>query len=320
MAEASAETANEVQLAEGAEEVEEKEPEPQDCDSAFVVELAEAHALVLGEFSTPFAAAVSKRERDERGHMGGHFVYGEFSFRAMAATLSRIAAIEACPTGALPAGAEGKDGVEAGVLHYREALENYSAWESTEERLARVAGMEGRRGAFVDVGSGIGFACVAAALLGGFEVVRGLEVLEGLQAVAALVVKRWNGMGPLVRSEAALELGGGNVLSEDASDDGLDLENARVVLWCNGTWDDGDGPGGTEGSKAAAAVVEAKLEAGLEAGSFVVTCSAELASHCFDKCDETQHVMHWGECSVFIYRRNGAPPGQDTPWTGNTDE
>ena len=287
---------------------EEPAPEPEDCDSAFVAELGEAHALALGEFSTALAQAVSKRERDERGHMGGHFAYGEFSFRAMASTLSRVAAIAAAAP--LPAGGADVDGVEAGVLHYRAALADQAGWESTEARLARCA-EEGLRGEFADVGSGVGFACVAAALLGGFARCRGVEVLEGLGALAVEVARRWEGMGPLVRSETALELRAGSVLDEDGGG-ALGLSAASVVLWCNGTWDD-------EEATLPAATVTAKLEDELREGACVITCSAELQSPCFDKCDEARHAMHWGECTVFIYRRNGAPAGQEAPWTGADD-
>ena len=53
--------------------------------------LRRAHDDAYRDFPVAFGKAVSKRERDEQGHMGGGFVYAEFPFQALAASLSWIA-------------------------------------------------------------------------------------------------------------------------------------------------------------------------------------------------------------------------------------
>ena len=112
---------------------------------------------ILGEFADArLGQSISKRERDQTRQDDKSLVYGEITFESFAIAMQKIR---------LKYGKPGKGySGDAGVL-------------------------QKPGGVFVDLGSGTGKACLAAALMHPFEQVRGIEVLEGLHRFATEAIQ-----------------------------------------------------------------------------------------------------------------------------------
>ena len=284
--------------------------------------LRRAHEDAYRDFPVAFGKAVSKRERDEQGHMGGGFVYAEFPFEALAASLSRIAELNddkrTAEQRARGEAATQDEDSESDADEEQEGKQEVVVAEEEEEEkeAAKESGSgSGRRGTFYDFGSGMGKSVVAAAMLGGFERCVGIEQLEGLHNGAQEALKRWragetggaggdaDGLGTAAAA-APVELVQGNMLDFDDIDVAANGggSSADVLFWFNATFE-----------KLDCAKLIPKLERAA-AGAALIAVSQEVESFCFDLKHTAEHEFDFGPATVFVYVRNAAPAGQAEPF------
>ena len=192
---------------------------------------------------------------------------------------------------------------------------------------------EQRREVFLDVGSGIGKPVFAAALLRPWLRCVGVELLEGLHLEALSLREAWRGGLPYSRrgvkqtlfhvppearaaridlrcadacDAAALPLGN----AEDEEDAGLsDAEFARplwaavdVALACSTCFDE----------DTVARMVRAATR--MRPGTFFATCSTRLPAEWGALVAELPRCpASWGETTVYVHERRGAPQEAEPP-------
>ena len=131
----------------------------------------------MEEFPSEFGKSISKKEREEKKLYISTLIYGEIDFDSFGISIDihilcilisvnlagiciqKIKQIYGKPN----VGASGAQGV-----------------------------LQGRGGLFYDLGSGIGRAVIAAAVLHNFDVCTGIEILDGLHQASTLVLESYN--------------------------------------------------------------------------------------------------------------------------------
>lgn len=194
-------------------------------------DLQAAYETIAGELlSSDIGKKVSRREREDTFQMDNtNLRYGEMGFDAVVAILDKIRDVHGKP----------------GVGHSGDA------------------GIMQEGGVFVDLGSGMGKAVLAAAIAHPFERVVGVECLEGLHQLAIELQKELEAVGPdlLLAEDARLpdvELIRGDLLKASVPD-------ADVVLIHCACF-----------SEKTMARLSMRLSQQLKIGSFVATVSIQL--------------------------------------------
>ena len=217
------------------------------------------------KYGCPLGGRVSLRERQEVGKVDDHsLLYGEISTKSLFYCLRKIALWHGLP-------GRGHTPPRSGVL--------------------QLGGGPGTGGRFVDVGAGLGKACVLAALCHPFDAVTGVEILEGLHVASVELVKEClNVRGPgATSSMACMNV---EMLHGDATDrDVFDWSAADVVLIHGATF-------GVELMEKIALICD-----DLKVGSFVLTVSKTVPSAGLAIVEEVKGEFSWGEGSIFIMQR-----------------
>lgn len=223
---------------------------------------------IFDEYPTSVGKALSKRERDASATDHTTLVYGEINFEAFAITLLKIKTKFGLPQ---RISGEGQDGEEA----------TYDAGI-----------LQGVGGLFVDLGSGLGKPCVAAALVHPFQHCVGIELLEGLFSASLGVKALWDSGAYLGEEEARETMTQIEYVRGDAFDLKLfDWSQADVVFANSTCFDDNL-------MKRMAASC-----ASLKKGAFIITFTKKLNGPEFDVVDQDLHVMSWGGATVYIQRK-----------------
>lgn len=175
-------------------------------------------------------------------------------------------------------------------LTYGEAA--FAALAITFQKIKRFyGGLRARGGRFVDVGSGVGKAVFAAALLHEWDSCVGVEVLEELAAVSRTLLGRWR------------ELAAADALPRAARGAALDFVDgdACVVDW--GTGADFVFMNSTCFSDALMLRL-ATIADRMSAGAWAVTFTKRLPSHDWALLESQSYEQAWGSAAtVFIHRK-----------------
>ena len=171
---------------------------------------------------------------------------------------------------------------------------NFISYALTVEKIKNVYGgfdSEQMRteGIFYDLGSGVGKAVFASALLlENFKALRGIEILPSLHDVALELKEKWDAeivpILPANRVGTAIELIKGDILKEDWSDGNL--------IFINSTCFDDE-------------LMEkiAEKAEDLAPGTLVITFTKALPSSSFEILEHETHMQSWGHATVYIMRR-----------------
>ena len=136
---------------------------------------------------------------------------------------------------------------------------------------------------FVDLGSGAGKACFAAALLHPFKKIIGIEILQDLTSTANKILREeWK---PLSLSEADIEFIRADVTT-------IEWWKECDVAFANSTCFD---------RKLMQTI--SKQSENMERGTFFITFTKELSSECWEVLDAKRYNMSWGAATVFIHRK-----------------
>ncbi|KAE8908173.1 hypothetical protein PF005_g19401 [Phytophthora fragariae] len=147
-----------------------------------------------------------------------------------------------------------------------------------------------RGGNFYDIGSGCGKVVMAAALLHDFSKCCGIEVLDGLHAVALKVLDRWRYqmLDALPATKADLDLGFAKADAVKRPDTWRDA----TMVFCNSTC--------FSDSLIQAISTEADQ---LSVGSYFVTVTKPLQSTRWQAMHEEKFHMSWGRATVIVQKK-----------------
>ena len=233
---------------------------------------AHAYEQILGELGfANVGASVSRKEREDTHQLGTpHLRYAEVGLDPIKACLEKIQDTYGKP-GVGHSGPKGRLQVEG-------------------------------EGVFYDLGSGMGKACVAAAICFPFKKCVGYERLEGLHALADALGVSWAKLAPEVLPNmqkmgeelvdpvplAELSFFNGNFLTKDYSD--------ADVIFCHCTAFDDD------------AVSDLLMcLSTMSPGAFAVTVTHMLPENsAFDTVDNSIHIMDGIEALVFIAQKRAS--------------
>lgn len=181
-------------------------------------------------------------------------------------------------------------GLLAPHLAYSE-IEYMSLGLTLEKIKKYFGGLETSGGVFYDLGSGLGKAVCAAAILHGFDKCVGVEVLEGLHEAALDVADKFE-------RKVKPTLGGhppevqfilGDILEMDWADATVIFANASCY-------------------SAALMATIVQRSSPLPEGTFFITVSKKLPSDAWKVLDSELLEMNWGMGTVFIHQKvTGAP-------------
>ena len=147
-------------------------------------------------------------------------------------------------------------------------------------------------GKFYDLGSGLGKGCIAAALCFNFEIVYGIELLEGLYSMSLDVAASYNSKG-----KAALS--------------GRDIDTDIIML--NGDmldfefkdWSDGDVVFANSTCYSDQFMEKiSDLAMQLKKGAFIITFTKQLPSvEDFQVLEYNMYDMSWGGATIYIHQK-----------------
>ena len=150
----------------------------------------------------------------------------------------------------------------------------------------RYGGLAEGGGHFVDLGSGTGKACFAAALIHDFDQVTGIEILEGLNRYSKTLVKRYDEQ---FRMRAPSDSTSFEFICSDLNE--LETWSSASVIFVNSTCFD------------AKLMFEVNVIARASpVGTFLITFTKQLPKN--DKwkvLENAKYEMSWGEATVFIH-------------------
>lgn len=145
-------------------------------------------------------------------------------------------------------------------------------------------------GTFCDLGSGTGKAVIAAALVGSFDKLIGIELLDDLYEASERVLAKFEAE---VRPKLPAELKRRSVAFIHANFFDYDWHDADCVF-----------VQATCMSDTALTQLETNLEL-LKLGSTVITVTVPLSSLQFKNTDSKKFQLGWGEATVFFYKKVG---------------
>ena len=173
-------------------------------------------------------------------------------------------------------------GLDENALTYGEIT-----WDTILDILAEVQYL-GNRTIFYDLGSGTGKAVIGAALLGTFERVMGIELLEELYKESKKILLDFNKhIRPLAssaRQKTLVDFAHGDLFMHNWSD--------GDVIFCQTTCFNAE----------LLNRLEEQLH-NLKKGSLVITFSKPLISPHFQTIVEHKYPMSWGEATTFIQKK-----------------
>jgi hypothetical protein len=195
-------------------------------------EAGRLYALVFEEVGEPEAKAVSRREREDKALLGtGTLVYGEITWSSFAEVLRRVSPRPRVDPSGAAAVADGQEADEAGSVGGGCSGCGTGSRSPATARSGSGSGYLDQH--FVDLGSGCGKPCVAAALLCDYARFTGIEILEGLHMLAVDALARYRAimhaerrdledrLAAAARSDpAALAAGGADADDAGASEGG----------------------------------------------------------------------------------------------------
>lgn len=163
-----------------AEEAKKLGLQEEDYDTELISNAREVYAGVVVELGASIGKAVSKRERNETDQSEDFsLTYGEVTFEAFAEALMKVRFKYGLP-------GVGSSSLNEGIM--QELLE--------DEEGVKITTGPGAGGRFYDLGSGTGKVLVAACCLHAWDLVRGVEILEGLHNCAILeALPSWESKG-----------------------------------------------------------------------------------------------------------------------------
>jgi hypothetical protein len=145
-------------------------------------------------------------------------------------------------------------------------------------------------GRFFDLGSGLGKACILAALSHPFESVTGVEVLEGLHVASVELVNEC--LNTKAANATSMACSSVDVIHGDFTDkDVCDWSAADVVLLHGATYSD-------DLMQKIAFLCE-----DLKVGTFVLAVSKTVPFNGLAIVDEVKGEFSWGEGTIFIMQR-----------------
>mmetsp|Transcript_2302 Transcript_2302/g.3527 ORF Transcript_2302/g.3527 Transcript_2302/m.3527 type:complete len:273 (-) Transcript_2302:197-1015(-) len=216
---------------------------------------------IMEEFPSEFGKSISKKEREEKKLYISTLIYGEIDFDSFGICIQKIKQIYGKPN----VGASGAQGV-----------------------------LQGRGGLFYDLGSGIGRAVIAAAVLHNFDVCTGIEILDGLHQASTLVLESYNSKGKAVLGRPI--------------DTVVDMKHGDILDMAFKDWRDGDLVFANSTcfddnlmNKIAA------LAVGMRKGTFFVTFTKCLPISDFEVLEYELHDMSWGGATVYIHQKTTDP-------------
>ena len=157
---------------------------------------------------------------------------------------------------------------------------------------SKYGGFQEPGGIFYDLGSGLGKAVFAAALLYQWRRCTGIEVLDMLHDGARELADKWDrtkdGLLFLTEEQRQTEI---DLINEDFSSHDLNVSDAAVV-YLNSTTFEQD----------MLLKLASKCDK-MKDDTFVITHTKRLPSIHFNVLEECRLMQSWGECSVFIHQR-----------------
>ncbi|KAG7384852.1 hypothetical protein PHYPSEUDO_002167 [Phytophthora pseudosyringae] len=145
-------------------------------------------------------------------------------------------------------------------------------------------------GAFYDIGSGCGKVVMAAALLHDFSKCCGIELLDGLHAVALKVLDRWRYQMldslPVTKTEVDVGFAKGDAVKRP------DIWKDATLVFCNSTCF----------SDSLIQAISAEADQ-LAVGSYFVTVTKPLQSTRWQAMLEEKFHMSWGRATVIVQRK-----------------
>mmetsp|Transcript_13942 Transcript_13942/g.20854 ORF Transcript_13942/g.20854 Transcript_13942/m.20854 type:complete len:272 (+) Transcript_13942:85-900(+) len=230
-------------------------------DMRHVESMRSIYDAIMEQFPSDFGKALSKKERAEKMLSMTTLIYGEIDFDSFGICIEKIKQIYGKPN----VGASGPQGV-----------------------------LQGRGGLFYDLGSGIGRAVIAAAVLHNFDVCTGIEILEGLHQASALVLEAYEtkGKSDLARAtDTVVDMKHGDILDMEFKD----WRDGDVVFANSTCFDD------SLMHKIAA------LAVGMRKGSFFITFTKSLPIADFEVLEYELYDMSWGGATVYIHQKITEP-------------
>ena len=194
-------------------------------------------------------------------------------------------------------------------------------------------------GQFVDVGSGRGAAIFSALLLGDFDTLIGVEIMQSLHALAVTAGEEWttklqktlgkrfckpvtfkevvvHKQQPTTRQQSAAKASetkavGGSAASTGKPTAAAAGDSYARVTWVCSDFRDFDWTTGTTLVLANSTCFERDIMNALAAqgerlaeGTLFVTFTKQLESPCFDNVGNVRAEMSWGTVTAFVHRRN----------------
>mmetsp|Transcript_31203 Transcript_31203/g.58083 ORF Transcript_31203/g.58083 Transcript_31203/m.58083 type:complete len:263 (+) Transcript_31203:87-875(+) len=226
-------------------------------NSSHVQAVSSSYEFIFDAFPINFGKELSKKERSAKKLYASSLIYGEIDFDTFGMAIQKIIDIYGKP-GVGTSGEEGK--------------------------------LQKRGGMFFDLGSGVGKAVIAAALVHNFDVCTGIEILEELHKGAEDVrtVYETKAKHELDRAfDTVVDMRCGDMLD-------LSFKNWTYgdVVFMNSTCFDDE-----------LMLKLAHLAVGMRKGTFVITTTQKLPSPDFEICEYEMHEMSWGTATIYIQQK-----------------
>lgn len=161
--------------------------------------------------------------------------------------------------------------------------------EMTFEAMEKIIGeLPETTGVFYDLGSGIGKAIVAAALLGNYSTLVGVEILHELHLAAELARRR---LVIELERRLAPELPRPQLSFIESDMFTLDFSEADIVFVASTCFTD------------AMVTVLRRRATMLRSGRYIVTMTRTLQSTAFHMIKHFGAHMNWGDAEIFVYKK-----------------